>query len=833
MTKDEPQPSLSKVDRQPVIQDGAQPLILVANNSTDHCGGSNNACRLANVAQPACRGAICAIGTCTLGFADCNDDPTDGCEVYVNNSTSDCGSCEQPCALANTAEQLCVAGRCAVGQCRAGFADCNSSPADGCEVDLLSSTQHCGGCSTPCQLANTAQHVCASGICAVTQCMAGFADCNSNPADGCEVDLRSNTQHCGDCLTPCQLANTAQHACASGVCAVVQCMAGFADCNSNPADGCEVDVLSSTQHCGGCSMPCQLAHAVQHACASGVCAVVQCMAGFADCNSNPADGCEVDVLSSTQHCGGCSMPCQLANAVQHVCASGVCAVGQCMAGFADCNNDPADGCEVGLLSNTQHCGGCSTPCQLANTVQHTCVSALCAVGQCMAGFADCNNNPADGCEVDLLSNSQHCGGCSTPCQLANTAQHVCTSGMCAVGQCSVGFADCDNVHSNGCETHIATSIENCGTCSSMCNLPNTAKQACSIGVCQVEQCMDGYSDCDGVSVNGCEADTINSVQHCGGCNVLCSLENTAEHVCRVGVCRVANCRQGFADCNNDSGDGCEADLATNVAHCGACNQACALPNTNSQTCTSGLCEIAECKPGYANCNNNDTDGCEVGILSTVSSCGGCGQACDLPNTAEHNCLAGMCQVLRCTEGFADCNADPQDGCEVDTKTNTQHCGSCNLRCQLPNTAQYACVAGKCRPLACMSGYGNCNGVHEDGCEVLLSTSYNQLSLCGTCGQKCVSLRSSQPSCSTGACLNGVVACLPGYGAISPGGACERCPAGYFSPGGDEFAPIPNCAACPASSTAVPHTSASCSGGESLTISSAGICRFPAWVLGCS
>jgi hypothetical protein len=45
------------------------------------------------------------------------------------------------------------------------------------------------------------------------------------------------------------------------------------------------------------------------------------------------------------------------------------------------------------------------------------------------------------------------------------------------------------------------------------------------------------------------------------------------------------CTAPFADCNGDPGDGCEADLGNDAAHCGACARDC-----EGQPCTAGLCE---------------------------------------------------------------------------------------------------------------------------------------------------------------------------------------------------------------------------------------------------
>jgi hypothetical protein len=96
------------------------------------------------------------------------------------------------------------------------------------------------------------------------------------------------------------------------------------------------------------------------ACAGGICSFV-CAAGFADCNRSASDGCEVNTQSSVSNCGACGTVCSLANATP-VCAAGVCRVGSCNAGFADCDRNPANGCEVNLNTNASHCGRCGNAC---------------------------------------------------------------------------------------------------------------------------------------------------------------------------------------------------------------------------------------------------------------------------------------------------------------------------------------------------------------------------------------------------------------------------------------------------------------------------------------
>jgi hypothetical protein len=64
-------------------------------------------------------------------------------------------------------------------------------------------------------------------------------------------------------------------------------------------------------------------------------------------------------------------------------------------------------------------------CMLPNAMA-SCSQGQCIVTSCMAGFADCDMMPADGCEVHLKSDPQHCGSCSNACQPG----YMCTGGTC-------------------------------------------------------------------------------------------------------------------------------------------------------------------------------------------------------------------------------------------------------------------------------------------------------------------------------------------------------------------------------------------------------------------
>jgi hypothetical protein len=97
---------------------------------------------------------------------------------------------------------------------------------------------------------------------------------------------------------------------------------------------------------------------------------------------------------------------------------------------------------------------------------------------CTTGFADCDGNPANGCEVNLNTDAANCGACRGACNLAN-ATAACMGGTCRIGTCTTGFADCDGNPANGCETNTQTDAANCSRCGALCATGDT----CTASAC--------------------------------------------------------------------------------------------------------------------------------------------------------------------------------------------------------------------------------------------------------------------------------------------------------------------------------------------------------------
>jgi hypothetical protein len=104
----------------------------------------------------------------------------------------------------------------------------------------------------------------------------------------------------------------------------VACPMGLGDCDGNAANGCEVDLRNNPDHCGGCGMACLRAPNIMRACRSMRCDALRCSTGFADCNNDPADGCEVNTQSSINNCGACGRVCPRDGGVVGICMGGSC-----------------------------------------------------------------------------------------------------------------------------------------------------------------------------------------------------------------------------------------------------------------------------------------------------------------------------------------------------------------------------------------------------------------------------------------------------------------------------------------------------------------------------
>ena len=197
---------------------------------------------------------------------------------------------------------------------------------------------------------------------------------------------------------------------------------------------------------------------------------------------------------------------------------------------------------------------------------------------------------------------------------------------------------------------------------------------------------------------------------------------------------------------NDIDDDCNGVIDENTLddpmNCGACGFECQPVDDAAPDCADGDC-VANCNTGYGDCDGVYATGCEVD-LSDPDNCAACGAVCD---TGE------VCTATGCA---SDCPGS-EEVCGrtcVDTTSDTDHCGGCGMPCPDRPNAVTVCAAGSC-DFVCMTGFDDCDGVPDNGCETALDTVDD----CGTCGNTC-SYASGMPACNMGACE--LAGCNPGF-----------------------------------------------------------------------
>ncbi len=708
----------------------------------------------------------CAIAQCDGGFADCDGQLGNGCETHTDADPANCGGCSASCITPN-ASAKCTSGTCAIDQCDAGYTDCNGDVTDGCERNTSDDPTACGSCTNDCT-ATAGNWTCSSGQCTVSQCPTGMADCDHSSSNGCETDTTTSTLHCGYCGHACNLPN-ATAKCTGSVCAIDQCKPGFADCDGNPANGCEAELAKDTTNCGACLRACSTSGVLTASCSGGVCTST-CQANFANCSqpaTGPDDGCEANLLTSPDHCGSCTRACSSSHTAQVACSGGRC-TSTCQSGWGNCTQPVApgtdDGCETNTATGTANCGACGHSCLAIHASSTQCISGSCKPA-CDSTYADCTTPPSgsldNGCETAVGSDPDNCGACGRTCSSANVASRSCALGVCD-SFCNANYANCNQPATgadDGCETNTTTDPAHCGTCDRACSTDHTASLQCAGGVC-TSTCQAGYGNCSKPGAptvdDGCETNTQTTTTACGACGHACSTNHASSTSCSGGKC-APSCQANFADCATPTApaadDGCEGDLLNNPLTCGACNRACGTSNAEARVCSSGVC-TSSCDLGYENCSTpaapTADNACET--ASSNTSCGGCGNDCTKQGLTCAGSLCGCTSKSQCGNN-SDCTGGVCICHRLTSSSTCKHGETCG---GIPNDCQ-------------CNGGNNCSGsevcCRSGGCKNVATDAAN----CGACGRACA------PGfvCAAGACACDAAAdCNAGSAGTCSAGVCK-------------------------------------------------------------
>ncbi|MFN3202526.1 MAG: MopE-related protein [Bradymonadia bacterium] len=686
---------------------------------------------------------------------DCDDTTDEGFDL--DTDLENCGTCGNRCSFANAGAR-CDAGACAMAACDPGFADLDNDVSNGCEslipdcpdpgpevcdgidndcngiiddgIDKLNDPLNCGGCGNVdeafiCNPPN-AVAACVQGECAVETCVPPFIDLDLDPANGCEFeceptgeeicdgedndcdslidedfDFQASTDHCGRCGNSCDFDN-AVAACVGGNCRINSCDAGFFNLDLAEENGCEYN------------------------CPAEVPGQELCDAQDNDCDGRTDEG--FNLFSDANNCGRCDNVCAFENA-QALCSNSTCALGLCAEGFVDANLQPGDGCE------------------------YECTPSAEGFERCNDVDDDCDTRTDE--DFDLQTDVNNCGECGTRCTFPN-GRVQCNAGTCAVDGCQPGFIDLDGEAGNGCEYACTpadpaveicngldddcdgttdegfdlSTLDNCGACGAVCRF-DEALSSCDEGICRFEGCNAGFIDANGTLVDGCETACVpnndgnelcnevdddcdglvdedfnlsTDVDNCGQCGLACALDN-AEPYCDNGTCALLACADGFVD--TEPGGGCECPLQ---------NGGRELCNGIDDDCNGVIDDAERVAPPP------DFDCLPFGVCAGVApACTNGDFVCAYPATyqADESRCDGIdndCDGL-VDEGFDGLGAPCFDGVGACQVTGEQQCNEAGDAVICSATAQPPEVNDES---ACDGIDEDCDGIIDEGTDVMVS-----------------------------------------------------------------------------------------------------------------
>ncbi len=371
-----------------------------------------------------------------------------------------------------------------------------------------------------------------------------------------------------------------------------------------------------------------------------------CARGFADCDRSTSNGCEADLSSDASNCGSCGHAC----AGGEVCTGGAC-VDTCGASPFVCGDAMARTATSQLLYNLSCAAPAAYPFSTVSGVGSSyapaCASALhlsapggssSVLYYAPAPFT-CT---ATSYRVELVAriNTQHQRTISVGLLFGTTVAIMVNRWVW--NSASEAGVDVNYVRpAPGMRsTPIAPSNRVFGsTVTSDADFFDLIMQVTpSTGSIYVELNRQGHPPLtatvtSAVAIPSGVIPSLNIGTDGGDCaasRVPIDADILAFRATPGLYARTPACPASRGDCDGNLTNGCEVDIATNNANCGACGNACG----SGRICTAGVCEIV-CPSGQTRCGDVCRD-----LSSDASNCGSCGRTC---RVAER-CVGSVCVV---------------------------------------------------------------------------------------------------------------------------------------------------------------------------------------------
>lgn len=241
------------------------------------------------------------------------------------------------------------------------------------------------------------------------------------------------------------------------------------------------------------------------------------------------------------------------------------------AGYVDNSDDCNDGCMDCFPGGVELCEGaldedCSmgvdNGCGCTIGTMRACPGGS-DVGECVAGTQTCSavgewgacvgsagpaletcNGRDDDCD-SVTDGPTAAGSCGSAPRVTSVG---CTAGTCVATTCVVGWDDCDDNFSNGCEANLATSEAHCGSCDSPCDWScggSACEDGSSVGVGSTHSCAvleSGRVACWGSNASGelglgtagpaqAQASIVVGVGGVGSLSGVSQVDGSAGHTC--------------------------------------------------------------------------------------------------------------------------------------------------------------------------------------------------------------------------------------------------------------------------------------------------------------
>ncbi len=297
--------------------------------------------------------------------------------------------------------------------------------------------------------------------------------------------------------------------------------------------------------------------------------------------------------------------------------------------------------------------------------------------------------------------------------------------------------------------------------------------SCDSADCNVE-CTDGDSQPAGDGCNtcfcvagewsctliGCQECMPGAVTSFDGCNE-CSCTSDGSWACTdmacPPICTEGEMRAAGDGCNECTcmSDGSWSCTQQQCMGCGFLDQAAPDPCTTCECLEDGtfVCTaVSDCEsdcPAPQMPPDDTSCPAVTGVARNpmTGSCCEYATACTAPAGWEMFNTLDECQLeIVCDAGLADCDGDPDNGCETNIESDVQNCGSCGSTCMTPPDAMTYCAEGTCQISSIPRGTCLYGGVQYQPDE-----SFPSRDGCNTCTCSTSSGRETVVSCTEIAC----------------------------------------------------------------------------------